>query len=299
MGLSLRFLSCGSMFEVVFIFTGNIYILKVRVVCMKKLECLIVLMFVLVSSFVVAGISLSEPLDIYNLGDRLYISADGIIGSEYGNLNVDLVCGNRTTNLERTPAKKYDSGEALSYSLPYVILTLDDLEIVNLSEIVGSCQVVVSLGTNVISTKVFTISDDVAVSVSLDKAAYNPGEGITVKIEAIKANGQLLNGFVEGSNITSFSKAIDGGYVSEVFSTSDTIEAGNYYLNVRAYDTGRSGILNEGSAGIGFSINHVASSLVMSLSVLVLGLKFMTSLGLRWMGLLMLNLFRQMSRSLG
>lgn len=236
---------------------------------MKKLGCFVGLLIVLVSSFVVAGISLSEPLRVYNLGDRLYISADGIVGADNGNLNFDLVCGNRTTNLVKISARSFSPEEKQSYSVPYKILTLEDLEIANLSEIIGSCQVVASLGANVISTKVFTISDDVAVSVFLNKAAYDPGEGITVKIEAIKANGQLLNGFVEGSNITSFSKSIVNGAVSEVFSTPETIEAGNYYLGVRAYDVGKSGILNEGSAGVVFSINQVVSSLVMSLGDVV------------------------------
>ena len=208
-------------------------------------------------------------MDIYNLGDRFYISADGIVGSDSGNLNFDLVCGNMTTNLVRISARSFSFEEEQSYSVPYKILTIDDLEIANLSDIVGSCQVVASLGTDFSSTNVFEISDDVAVSVSLDKAAYDPGEGITVKIDAVKANGQLLNGFVEGSNITSFSKVIENGVVTEVFSTSDTIEAGNYYLGVRAYDVGKDGILNEGSASIGFSINQVVSSLIMSLSGVV------------------------------
>jgi len=232
--------------------------------CMRKLVCLFVLL--LMSSFVVAGISVSEPLEIYNLGDRLYISADGIVGVSEGNLKFDLVCGNRTTNLVRISARSFSFEEEQSYAVPYKILTVDDLEIANLSDIVGGCQVVVSLGADVSSTNVFTISDDVSVTVSLDKAAYNPGEGITVYIDAVKANGVLLNGFVEGSNVTSFSKAIEGGRVSAVFSTSDTIEAGNYYLGVRAYDIGKGGVLNEGSAGVGFSINQVVSSLIMSLS---------------------------------
>ena len=242
----------------------NVYIVKMFVVCMKNLACLFVLLVMV--SFVVGGISVSEPLDIYNLGDRLYVSADGLVGAEYGYLNVDLVCGNYTINLERTSAKNYDFSETLSYSLPYVTLILEDLMTENLSEIVGSCQVIVSLGANVASSNVFTISDDVAVSVSTNKVAYDPGEGITVFIEAVKANGQLLNGFVEGMNVTSFSKSIEGGSVSEVFSMPDTIEAGNYYLGVRAYDIGKGGVLNEGFSGIGFSINQVASSLIMSLS---------------------------------
>ncbi len=263
------------LWSVVFIFIEsfdlfhNVYIVKMFVVFMKKLGCIIGLLLVLVSSFVVAGISISEPLEVYNLGDRLYISADGIAGAEEGNLNFDLVCGNRTTNLEKISARKFSFEETQSYSVPYKVLTRYDLEIANLSDVVGNCQVVVSLGADVVSTNVFVISDDVDVVVSLGKAAYNPGEAVTVRIEAIKANGVLLEGFVEGSNVTSFNKAISGGVVSEVFSLGETIEAGNYYLTVRAYDVGRGGILNEGVGGIGFSVNQVASSIIMSLGDVV------------------------------
>jgi len=237
-----------SCFYIYWVGCHNVYIVKMFIVCMKKLVCLFVLLVMI--SFVVAGISVSEPLEIYNLGDRLYISADGIVGADEGNLDFDLVCGNVTTNLVRIKARSFSLEDEQSYSVPYSILTVDDLGIANLSDIVGGCQVVVSLGADVATSSVFTISDDVGVSVSLDKGTYDPGEGITVRIDAVKENGQLLNGFVEGSNVTSFSKAIEGGYVSEVFSTSDTIEAGSYYLGVRAYDVGKGGILNEGSAGI-------------------------------------------------
>lgn len=231
---------------------------------MKK-EVGFVLVLVLMASFVVAGISLSEPLDIYNLGDRLYVSAEGLIGAESGNLNVDLICGNRTVNLEKMSARRYDSGEAFPYSLPYKILNLEDLEIGNLSDVVGECQVVLSLGANVASTKTFTISDNIDVVAYLDKASYDPTEAITVGIDAVKDNGALLNGFVEGGNITAFSKVIENGFVKEVFSVPETIEAGIYYLTLRVYD-GRNSVLNEGTMVLPVVINQVASSINVALS---------------------------------
>ena len=104
----------------------NIYIVKVRVVYMKKIGCIFILMLVFASSFVLAGITISEPLDVYNLGDRLYVSAEGLVGAESGNLNVDLICGNRTINLEKMSARRYSPGEAFPYSLPYKFLNKED-----------------------------------------------------------------------------------------------------------------------------------------------------------------------------
>ncbi len=228
---------------------------------MKKMRCIFVLAFIFMSSFVLAGISISEPADIYNLGDKLYINLDGLLGAEIGNLNINLVCGNRTTNLIKIRARDFAFDEEQSYSTD-VILNTGDLEILNLSEIIGECQVISSLGASVASTKTFTISNNIFVSASLDKVAYNPDEVVTVSIEAIKANGDLLNGFVEGSNATSFSKAIENGFVSEIFSIPKTIEAGIYYLNIYAYDTEQ----NQGSTIAFLNINQVASSIIMSLS---------------------------------
>lgn len=232
---------------------------------MKKLGYSFVLTLILMSSFVLGDLSISEPNDVYNLGDILYINAGGLIGADSGNLNVNLVCENRTTNLIKIKARDFSADEEQSYFTD-VILNNEDLEIANMSEIIGECQVVLSLGLGVASTKTFSISKDITVSASLDKSAYDPGEPITVRVDAIKKNGNMLNGFIETSNATSFSKTVENGFASEVFSMSDTIESGIYYLSIHVYDLGSNGILNEGFTVASFSINQVASSIVTSLS---------------------------------
>ncbi len=219
-------------------------------------------MFILMSSFVLADISISEPSDIYNLGDMLFLKLDGLQGTSVGNLNINLACGNMTTNLIKIKARDFLPDEEQSYSTD-IILNKADLEIENLNEVIGECQIISSLGFDIVSTKTFTISDNIIVTASLNKTSYDPGEAITVNIKANKANGDLLNGFTEGSNASDFSKAIENGFVSEIFFMSETIEAGVYYLNIYAYDEE---IENKGSAIASFNINQVVSSLVMSLS---------------------------------
>ncbi|MBU2576278.1 MAG: hypothetical protein KKF50_00995 [Nanoarchaeota archaeon] len=234
---------------------------------MKKGICLM-LAFVFIVSFVLADITLLEPQDVYNLGDKLYVTAEGLIGAPTGNLNVDLVCGDKTINLERMSARRYDGEEALPYSLPYKVLDRTDLEIVNITDILGDCQVKLTIGSRVAVTKVFQITNTILVTAALEKESYNPGEGITVRIEAVKANGDLLYGFIEGMNSSVFSKAIEDGFVTEIFSMPDTIEAGTYDLGIRAYDRDKNGVsvLNEGFTTVSFKINQVASNMVISLS---------------------------------
>ena len=246
---------------------------------MKRLALLVGI--ILMSAGVFADISISEPNDVYNLGDRLYVNLDGLRGAENGNLDIDLSCGNSSINMVRIPARAFSQGEDQTYSIPYKILDLEDLGIFNLNDIIGTCQVIAKLAEDVASSKTFEISDDIDVDVSLDKTSYNPGENVVVRINAVKPNGALVSGFVEASNASSFSKAIEEGVVEEVFSVPETIEAGVYYLNVRAYDVGSVGVLNEGKGFASYVVNQVATSLVLSLSDVIAtpGDNFSTGVG--------------------
>jgi hypothetical protein len=231
---------------------------------MKRLGCFAV-MFIFLSSFVMAELTISEPFDVYNLGDQLDVEADGLVGADSGNLNVDLICGNNSVNLEKMSARRYGSGEEFSYSLSKSLVA-KDLEISDLGDILGGCQVRLMLGDNAVSSKIFTISNDTNVVVSLDKAAYNPGEKIVASIDVVKANGKLLNGFAEGSEAGSFNVEVVEGFASGTFEVPSTAESGIYSLKVHAYDVDQTGILNEGFAVASYSVNQVPSSLVLSLS---------------------------------
>jgi hypothetical protein len=233
---------------------------------MEKRLVIFAICLVVFASFASAAITLNDPEDIYNLGDKLYVTAGGLLGSEAGNLNINLVCGNQSTNLVKISARAFETKTEQSYSIPYKILDTIDLEIENVSSILGSCQVIASLGAQTAATKQFTITSDVYVTAALDKAEYNPGEGIKLDVTVTKANGDLLNGFIEGNNATSFNKAVQEGKVSETFSMPETAEAGSYVLDLRAYDVGSNGVLNEGRTQAYFTIKQVPSSMVMSLS---------------------------------
>lgn len=223
-------------------------------------------LLIFLSTFVYAGLSINEPLNIYNLGDKLYVTVSGIIGSDGGNFNIDLVCNNITVNLAKIPARAFSLDEELSSALPYKILDKEDLEVDNLSRILGDCQIVASVGGQAVSSKSFLISNEVFINVNLDKNNYDPGEGITVKINATKANGDLIEGFAGVTGATTFNKAVSKGGMINAFSTSDTAEAGIYYLNISVYDMGIDGILNKGSMIASFEINQIPASLILSIS---------------------------------
>lgn len=230
----------------------------------KRIGFIFITLFL--SSLVLAEMSISEPLGTYNLKDRLYLTVSGIKGEDSGNFNADLVCNNKTINLARVSARSFPTEKDSSYELPFKVLDEDDLEIENITDIIGNCQIIAYIGQNAVSTKVFTITDKIFVTPTLDKKSYNPKEAITLKVEAVKANGDLLNGFIEVTGAAFFSKAVEAGQMTNTFSLSETLEAGTYYLNITAYDLGSKGRLNTGSSRISFEINQVATSLVLTLS---------------------------------
>jgi hypothetical protein len=234
---------------------------------MKKSLIILTFCLLLSISLVTAQISISEPYDIYNLRDKIYITANGLRGSDSGNLNIGLICGNLTTNILKISARAFSTEEDQSYSVPYKILTSEDLEITNIKDIIGNCRISTSLGVQTASTKTFTISDEISVTPILDKLNYNPGEEITLTINATKANGNPLNGFVEISNATSFTKEVEEGISIETFSMPETAKAGSYTLKISAYDTDKEGKrLNNGNTSTFFKINQIATQVTTSLS---------------------------------
>ena len=114
-------------------------------------------------------------------------------------------------------------------------------------------------------TKEFKISNSMTLNARLDKENYNPGEAITLTIEAIKDNEMPLNGFIEISGAKEISKTISEGKTKEIFAMPETSEAKQYALTVYAYDKIDGEILNEKNETLNFNINQIPSSVVISL----------------------------------
>jgi hypothetical protein len=230
----------------------------------EKVVILALLASLFFISLASAQVSLSEPLDTYNLGDRIYVTANGIRGADSGNLNINLICGNQTTNLLKVSARVFSKEEDQLYPPFYKILNEEDLEVEDINSILGSCQVSAFLGPDGTTTKVFIITDKISIDASVDKLAYNPSEGINFELFATKANGDLVEGFIEVNGATEFSKAVIGGSVVESFSLPETSEAGDYTLNISVYDEDS----NHGEFIVSFEIKHVASLIETSISAL-------------------------------
>lgn len=209
-------------------------------------------------SFANATMTISEPYDIYNLGDRLYVTVDGIKGTDVGNFNIDLECENSTINLLKISARAFSSKDSQTYELPYKELTKEDLEINSFDKILGNCQVVASLNDEKATTKSFLITDELTIIPKLDKINYNPGETINLEIEAKKANGENVYGYVELSNATETKIEIADGKTSTTIETSEESPAKTYMINIFVYEkTSLGNILNKGNISVQYKINQI------------------------------------------
>ncbi len=235
----------------------------------KKVGVLFFLSLLLVSLSIVcvsAKISLSETSGTYNLGDSIYTTVTLTPQSVRGIFEINLVCEGQTVNLYKiSPAQSsFSVGE--EQKINHEILLLPEY-IGNLS---GSCYVSAKIADETASTKPFQISDSIAITATLDKENYNPGEIVILNLNAVKANGKNLNGFVEGSGAFDFSSNVDNGVRKETLMLEENEESGDYELILNVYDrdTETLRILNIGNISLKFKVNQVPFSLPISLGSL-------------------------------
>jgi class 3 adenylate cyclase len=142
---------------------------------------LLVVLFVLVLlPSVLAEVSVSNPNEIYNLGDTLVTSVQ--VSNIEGLFGISLLCNSKKT---------------LFYA-EYLILDSRGQEItksIKLKDNPGRCQIIISLDeTEIGVSPSFLISNKINLEVLLDKEYFLPGEDINLKGKARKDNGENLNG---------------------------------------------------------------------------------------------------------
>ena len=212
--------------------------------------------------FVSATISISEPLEIYNLGDSIPLIVTLEPNSNDGWFTVDLVCGDRTETMEKIIGKSFYTGEEQTRSLN-LPLTNDYI-----GNITGECKIRAAINSEETTTQNFKISNKINLEALLDKEKYNPGEILTLKIDAIKENGRPLEGFLETSGIASISKIIVDGEVTEKFTINENQEAGNYELIIFAYDKIDGERLNSQNQTLKLTVNQIPTFIEISLAEL-------------------------------
>ena len=217
------------------------------------------LTLILLTSLTLAKIEITQPLDTYNLGDRIPITVTLTPTAVTGNFEINLVCQDNTETVYKiSPAEgHFTSSEQQKINHQLI------LEPQYIQELLGECTITTSLGEESASTSPFTISSGMNLIATLDKDRYDPDETITLTIEATKDNSKPLKGFVEISGVYNANIEISG-VVTESFQLNPETEPGTYNLEIFAYDKSTQ-ILNQENTSVSFKINQIPSFVQISL----------------------------------
>ena len=232
---------------------------------MKKVLLICILATMLIS-FSIAQISLDEPEEIYNLGEKIYVTINGIVGQDSGNLNVDLVCGGNHVNLLKISSRAFLKNSEQSYSLPYKYLTKEDLEIDNTELILGSCILKTTMGTETFNTKTFTITKNLKLDLEKNKVSYNPKDNFILKMDVSKENGNIFEGFYKITGLFEEQGAINS-QKDLSFTIPENSEAGDRKITVEVYDYDYDrSIQNQQIEEITIKINQIPTEIITGFS---------------------------------
>ncbi len=246
-----------------------------------KKECVIfsaVVLLVMLITSASAGIYFSQIEQSYNIGDvvDLNLTVDPVSD---GPLKVNLVCDGNTKDIFNGPA-------ITNIRIPLNSLWIGDLN--------GNCYFSGEYSGETKSSNQFKISKELIVSLSVDSFFPKPKESITITGTVKKINNQGTNGEVEivlpfsltslqtdsFSNETNLSAIqetasdnrvlygqVNNGEFSVSFAVPDKINAGDYKLDINAYEKNSDGEkTNQGSASANIKIAQVLTSVDFALN---------------------------------
>jgi len=228
---------------------------------MKK-SYIIPFVFLILIGIASASITISQSASIYNLGDTIHITITINPSIVEGNFEGKLICGNSSETFYKiSPAKSaFTANQEIKINHKIII------ERQYIGNMTGECRIIASLGSITTQTERFRISSDIIVNAILNKEFYDPGEVIVLDIDAVKANGQRLNGFVKSEGLFNFEKQITEGKLREILTTEKNLEAGEYKMDLFIFEENKDKeILNFKNITVGLRINQIAYSVPITL----------------------------------
>ncbi len=156
----------------------------------------------------------------------------------------------------------------------------------------NNCKLKASFGDEYMITPDFKVSNKITVNVLAGEESYKPGEGVLIQGDAVKENGDSVNGFVEitsnimesgfkvvtqTSNTTEVSNqvtstglslkdTVNNGYFGVNFSLPSNTKAGSYQINIRVFEKDPQGTeTNNGLGSLKINVVQVPTSLELKL----------------------------------
>jgi hypothetical protein len=225
----------------------------------------------MISPFVSAEMIINQqPNKIYNLGDSVVVPITVKTLTGVSTIfSMDLLCGGKQINFYKNGVKLLAGEEKrMDASL---ILTKDVL-----GEYIGMCKIKAMLpGDSVpyIMTNEFKISSTLILQPNTEQKEFEPGQSILIFGNAIKENGQDVNGFVDMEILIGNSSAdniiqpgtITNGMYSMNITLPTNMRAGNYLIKLNAYEMTPDGIkTNKGFVNYNIVIKQIPTYLELS-----------------------------------
>ena len=220
------------------------------------------------ASSVSAELLIEQPSYTYNIGDEFNISVtvNSLTNTDDFFL-AKLVCNSGEKDIYKSP----ESIKAGEQKTVFISARLREFLTDNFT---GECYVKADYGSDEAISQKFYITNEVEINLEINGALFNPGEVVRISGEAIKKNGQLLNGFVQLSvSELNFSVylPISKGKFSFNFTIPEYSYARTYNIIANAYEKDSSGeIINEGNATASIRVKQIARKIDLEFSLLTI-----------------------------
>lgn len=214
-------------------------------------------------AFVSATIEITQqPFEVYNFGDTVFTSVSVNPTNVSGSFEINLICGGNSVNFYKiSPAESAFSPNVQQKINHKIILTKEYL-----GSLAGDCYIQSFLGSESTNSNHFLLTEDISLTAKTDKPAYNPGETVSVSIEATKANSILLNGNYQISSAISLSGKVEKGIATATYQIQNDSPAGKYEIVVWVYDGDIANILNQKKFALYYEVKQIPRKLEIGLS---------------------------------
>jgi hypothetical protein len=239
---------------------------------MKKEFIFIAFMFIfIISPFISAEgvITINQqPNEIYNLGDSITIPVivTAVSNDFSDDINMKLVCNGKS------PISICSDGVIAAAGSGGVekdcTLTKEKI-----GETTGTCYINVYFSKQTkggIPTNEFKISNLLTINPNTDEKEFEPGQNILISGDAIKENGQEVNGFINLEIVIGNSSkdniiqagTVNNGMYSMNITLPEKLAAGNYLVKLNAYEMTADGSkTNTGFVNYNIAIKQIPTSL--------------------------------------
>jgi hypothetical protein len=200
---------------------------------------------------------------MYNLGDTIEIEATIKPSQDAsGFFELDLECGNESENFYKSPL----SLEAGQQETKKTSLALTKSFLGNMG---GECNVKAMFLNEEVKSQKFEISDKIDVILNIENMSIKSGEEITVRGNALKKNGEQVEGFlelrIEKTDIKITRTVSEGNFVAD-FKFPENTRAGNYVLIARVYEKVGGEETNSGEARVTLNIKSIPKKIEIAIS---------------------------------